>query len=355
MHSYMHSIALVSVLFKTFLKETEMTPNLFDVKFEQIKADLKAVIPEHSYQMWIEPLWLMTNECTNSKMVIACPNEFSRKRTIENFLPQMQHLAGRIEIMLKTAIIVPPRPSVYLPIWRDNIRAVPAPLVRSALFGIVRRGNRRFINKEKIPSWTNVDLTFKGEQLAQRELDVFMYACKLHSTLRIPLGEPVPFKCKTFLGKIGLAKSKANRDYLNDMFWRLAGTLGVTSEETTYCNSLIDKFVHDKEKQDYWFVLDPDIFNLFGDDYVWLDWTMRKELKGDLTKWMHAYICSHKSTINKPHMIGLEKLHWLCGSVQDFPLFKFNVNKIMEYFKEKGFVDFIIKPNNVLMFYRLDK
>ncbi len=133
--------------------------------------------------------------------------------------------------------------------------------------------------------------------------------------------------------------------------------MALPSYEATYVISLIQSFMYDDDEYSYAFILDDKIHILFGKDYTWIDKEARKELSGNLIKWLHGYICSHKSTEKDPHMISFDKLHWLSGSQQDLRRFKYKVVKAMEALKEAGLVDFIIKPNNknVLMFYRLDK
>ena len=42
----------------------------------------------------------------------------------------------------------PPAKVVMLPIWPDAVRAVPNGMLRSALFGAIRRGSRRYMERE---------------------------------------------------------------------------------------------------------------------------------------------------------------------------------------------------------------
>lgn len=48
-----------------------------------VKNALKEKIPDHSYQMWIEPLKCLQDE--SGGLVLACPNIFSKKRVQENY------------------------------------------------------------------------------------------------------------------------------------------------------------------------------------------------------------------------------------------------------------------------------
>lgn len=62
----------------------------------KVKSSLSNLIPDHSYQMWIEPLEFI--ETGPNTVALVCPNTFSRKRVQENFLAlirrEVQRFAG---------------------------------------------------------------------------------------------------------------------------------------------------------------------------------------------------------------------------------------------------------------------
>jgi hypothetical protein len=86
-----------------------------------------------------------------------------------------------------------------LPIWTSIERTAPAPIVRSALFGIVKRGTRRFVDREVLASWGNDSITFTGSQLDQADFDLWLEI--LHQS-REQLGQPVYFTFKGILKAI---------------------------------------------------------------------------------------------------------------------------------------------------------
>ncbi len=51
--------------------------------WEKAKASIKAQIPSHSYRMWIEPLTFKENG--GDRVVLACPNSFSKKRVSDHY------------------------------------------------------------------------------------------------------------------------------------------------------------------------------------------------------------------------------------------------------------------------------
>jgi chromosomal replication initiator protein len=53
-------------------------PKPMEAVWEKVKSAIKKRIPTHSFEMWIEPLYL--EKCENGDWVLACPNFFSKKR-----------------------------------------------------------------------------------------------------------------------------------------------------------------------------------------------------------------------------------------------------------------------------------
>src|SRR5690349_8716142 len=62
---------------------------------------------------------------------------------------------------------------VKLPLWPDAVRAVPNGFLRSALFGAIAKGRRRYINGEDLAAIDGVTIRYKGERLDQGDLDVW--------------------------------------------------------------------------------------------------------------------------------------------------------------------------------------
>jgi chromosomal replication initiator protein len=51
--------------------------------WKELKSAIKQRIPVHSYRMWIEPIKF--SEIQDGRMVLSCPNAFSKKRVQENY------------------------------------------------------------------------------------------------------------------------------------------------------------------------------------------------------------------------------------------------------------------------------
>jgi len=88
-----------------------------------------------------------------------------------------------------------------LPIWPEAVRGVPNGILRSALFGAVKRGKRRYMERESIAAVDGIDLIYTGPRLDQADLDVLEGA--LHLARLITLGNRIEFTEKSFLKLIG--------------------------------------------------------------------------------------------------------------------------------------------------------
>ena len=53
--------------------------------WEEIKDQIRGVIPEKSFSLWINPLTLL--EQREDALVLGCPNKFSLNWITENYIP----------------------------------------------------------------------------------------------------------------------------------------------------------------------------------------------------------------------------------------------------------------------------
>lgn len=211
--------------------------------------------------------------------------------------------------------------AVQLPLWGDPLCGLPNSVLRSALFGVIMRGRRRYMDKELLESWLGVSIRYTGMKLDQADLDVWMMA--VHMARKKPLGTYIDFTAYRFLKDLSRATGKKNRDWLNNVFTRLnACAVTITINETTYSGSLIYEYFYDEQTKRYMMAVNPRLAVLFNDGYSLIEWQSRKELKSDLAKWLLGYVRSHYAPKHQPHRIGLERLRSLCGSeikdIQDF-------------------------------------
>lgn len=200
---------------------------------------------------------------------------------------------------------------VQLPLWPEPDRGIPNSILRSALFGLVRRGRRRFVDKELIAGWPGITIRYTGVTLDQSDLDVWLLA--VHLARHHALGSQIRFSAYGFLNGIGRSKGKQNRDWLKAVFTRLtASAVEISVGNRSYTGSLVQEFFHDSDTKEYVLTVNPRLAMLFDDGYSLLAWQTRNALRSDLAKWIYCFVRSH--SLGATHRIGLDRLLELCGS-----------------------------------------
>jgi len=200
---------------------------------------------------------------------------------------------------------------VYLPSWPEAARGVPNGVLRSALFGAIKKGPRRYLEREEIAALDGVRIIYTGPRLDQGDLDV--WETVLHIVRLCALGDEVRITAYQLLKILGLADTGPNRDTLERRLSRLKAT-GVEIEigRFSYEGSLIDEVYRDKDTLEYVIRLNPKLRALFEKDrWTMVDWVVRMELSGQpLAQWLHGFYATHA----KPYPLSLDKLRLLCGS-----------------------------------------
>ena len=205
----------------------------------------------------------------------------------------------------------PPAKVVMLPIWPDAMRAVPNGMLRSALFGAIRRGARRYLRRERIAALDGIEIFYTGERLDQGDLDV--WETILHLARLQGLGNECRVTAYQLLKILGKTDSGKNRDILDIRLSRMKATgVDVQVGRYGYEGSLIDEVYRDKETMEYVFRLNAKLRALFEpNQFTQIDWVVRRELDGKpLAQWLHGFYASHA----KPYPVSVAKLHELCGS-----------------------------------------
>ncbi len=198
-----------------------------------------------------------------------------------------------------------------LPIWPEEARGVPNVALRSALFGAIRRGSRRYLKQERIASVDGMEIFYTGERLDQGDLDVWEVV--LHVVRLQALGTECRFTAYAMLKMLGKTNSGENRKILHQRLLRLkANAVEVRQGRYVYIGSLIDEAFKDEETLEYVVMVNHKLRSLFGRDlFTLIDWAVRMELAGQpLAQWLHGFYASHA----KPYAYGVAKLHELCGS-----------------------------------------
>ena len=231
--------------------------------------------------------------------------------------------------------------------WVNDKRGVPNAFLRSALFGVVRRGRREYLENVEIASWGDSCIRYTGAKLMQSDQDVWMAcveACKRAGRTNVIITQRE--LCK-------LAGKDDNKKWILGTLNRLsANTVTLEDERYTYMGSLIHEACKDKETGHVSLSVNPKMLSLFGAGATHIETEQRHALSGDLSKWLQGYVLSHKTSSKSPHVVSLDKLQKLCGAQSDFRKFKFNIRKSIKELKTLKIIAGWKLENDVLKFWR---
>jgi TrfA protein len=148
--------------------------------------------------------------------------------------PELAEIIARFGATIAKAEAENPRPpepkppaKIYqLPLWPKAAPGAPNPVLRSALFAAIKSKDRRFLNNEPIASVDGQQIKFKGEQLNQEDLEVWLEVLEL--AREHPLGD----RCHTSAYGLlkALRKTTGNHDHqqLDACLTRLVQPVTVT-------------------------------------------------------------------------------------------------------------------------------
>jgi hypothetical protein len=244
---------------------------------------------------------------------------------------------------------------IQLPLWPEPHRAAPNVVLRSALFGLLARGQKRDqLKKEELATWAGSTISFTGERLDQYDADVWLQAlhyCRLQGTRDF---EGVSFTARAFLRDLERNEDGPAMKRLDDSLHRMiACAVSISDGKHTYTGNLVHSVLKDEHSGRYRLVLNPEIAKLFDGGYTRLEWKVRNALKSDLARWMQAFVLTHKATERAPQGYGLAKLRELCGSTASAKEFRRMVKETMPRLVEFGIVSsWCITENDALSFSR---
>lgn len=199
---------------------------------------------------------------------------------------------------------------IQLPIWPDKVRGVPNSILRSALFGIVRRGRRMYVEERKIASIVGINIIYSGPQLDQADLDVWEECLQLS---RDQVGNKIEFSSHAFLKKIQRSTGKHDHDWLKKSLKRLqSAVVEITDGKRAYSGQLIHDYYRDGKTKRNVIIINPKILSLYGKNgWTGIDQSQRLALKSQpLAQWLHVFYSTHAN----PYSYKVSTLRELCGS-----------------------------------------
>lgn len=200
---------------------------------------------------------------------------------------------------------------VQLPLWPEPTRGVPNGVLRSALFGVIKKGERRYMARERIIALEGIVIFYTGQRLDQGDLDV--WASVLHFARVQKMGQQCLFTAYSMLKLLLKTDTGKNRSVLDARLSRLNATaVRIKSGKYSYEGSLIDSVYRDKDTKKYVVILNSKMQVLFAaDQFTQIDRDVRHALDGKpLAQWLHGFYSTHA----RPFPYNVNTLHELCGS-----------------------------------------
>lgn len=275
--------------------------------------------------------------------------------SIKNLL--LKKLASLQEISRKKnekepRIFLEPSNIIQFPVYPQSDRIMPDCLIRSGLFGIIKRGRRKYCNGELIAAWKGVAIKYTGLELDQADCDVWLQAAYL---ARNQLGKDIHLNAYSFLKSIGRSTGGTMFKWLEKSFTQMtACAVEIETEHFKYVGSLVESYCLDKKTGHYILQVNPKLASLFNAGFTRVDWEKRLSLKRDLAKWLHLYVCSQKATKDKPHRISLDRLKSLTNSNQKvIRTYKAKIKQEMIQLEKLGVIEtWYFTDTNILEFIR---
>ncbi|MHB8147368.1 MAG: plasmid replication initiator TrfA, partial [Vulcanimicrobiaceae bacterium] len=206
-----------------------------------------------------------------------------------------------------------------LPNWPDRMRAAPNVLLRSALFGVGKRGPRTYVKEMPLPIVGDLVLTYTGERLDQADEDIFLAI--LHFARDRNVADVIRFPMRRLLRETDRNVGKTDYVWLHSRLVALtscgvviedaSGPAGPTRKKRIYAGALLIGATDETTSQAA-FLLNPYLRAIFHcDDYTLLDADNRRALRGkQLAKWLHAYYATH----SRAYPMKVATIMHLCGS-----------------------------------------
>ena len=95
-----------------------------------------------------------------------------------------------------------------LPLIFENSRVIPNAFIRSALFGMVKKGARKYIDSEEVIAMKQYKIVYKGEALDQNDLEV--WDTVIYLAKKLNADDKIETSIYKILQEIGLQTNSGN-------------------------------------------------------------------------------------------------------------------------------------------------
>lgn len=180
------------------------------------------------------------------------------------------------------------------PDWADDRRGAPNTVVRSAVFGVVRRGRRQRVEDMPVDGPSGWNITINGWRLDQHDFDIWLEVIQLARNQKP--GEPVRFTMHSMLKHLGRGTlGKKDYDWLTKRLKHLTQTTIAFENDQAVgvIGNLLQAFQIDHQTSEGVAYINPHIRPLF-ESVTYLDISQRRALgTNQLAKSFHAVLASH--------------------------------------------------------------
>ena len=184
-------------------------------------------------------------------------------------------------------------------------------MLRSALFGVVKPGRRKYVKEMPLPMIGEFSLAYTGERLDQADLDIYLQI--VHYARQRTVNDEITFPARRLLREIRRSTGKSDYGWLHSRLVALAAcatTIRDGKGRTLITGGLIRDSGHDDTTGEMKCRLNEYLRGIF-ENYTLLDWDDRLGLgPKQLAKWLHAFYATHAA----PYPMKVTTLMQLCGS-----------------------------------------
>jgi len=300
----------------------------------EILEILKKSLPEGLFQVWIHPLKAVC-DVESRYLTLYTPNKFVADWVNNKLYKQIVKAATKVlggepvvEIKISKnqtgegieATLQPPdvplteteKPrQVQLSLLPHEV-GVPNTVLRSALFGVVKRGQRESYELKPVASWPGTEVFYTGQRLDQGDLDVWAKLVRMAGDSINSEPCYLRFYKSGLLKTLKRVKGRATYVWLDQVLHRLhTGSVRLFDGRYRYDGHLLKDYYVDEETGEIVIELNTKLARVFRPDVLTaVNFEERLELSSDLAKWLHGHLSSHSGE----YVTRLTKINHLCGS-----------------------------------------
>lgn len=222
------------------------------------------------------------------------------------------------------------------PHWPDDRRGAPNSVIRSAVFGVVRKGRRQRITKMPVAGPSGYEITLTGWRLDQHDCDIWLEV--MHLARNSKPGDTVRFTMHSMLRNLGrTAEGRSNYNWLKQ---RLEGLTETTiafdsQHEFGVMGALISSFRIDRSTGEGIVRTNPEIRPLW-ESITHLDIDQRLALgQNQLAKSLHAVLSSHADWMP---MLLKTLMHRVGAEYERLRDFKRDLKLVLDNFVDRGWI-----------------